>query len=318
MSATEPAANKAAAKMAAALIARSTANTPAACSPGDGPIEVALQPWSDLELQQRVLEAEAAGVAASAQEDPRAGRGRVAWAHAARLQDAIVAYLAEADAANPTRRPVAAKLLARVGDVAEAAAVTLETALAAATAERSLAASAVALSERLEENWRLRRLRRAERRLFRGGASAVDGAPERRARLRRLARRAMRSGEGDARPAWTAREKLLLGVALLDLAQSATGLIETSLAKRRGGRMTQRVVSPTQAALAALRDAETRAALGRRAREPMITPPVPWSGDDQGGYLTLQGPPLRLVKTRFWEKAATGRRWAGPEAIVSA
>ena len=279
-------------------------------------IEDAIEPWADLEAQQAMLEREAAEWALKTSSDGRNGRSGamvILRRHLAPLERAIAGFTDTAMEAPEPRRPTAARLLAEFGDPAAAAYLTLRLALESSAGVGALTALAAKLGARIDEERRMRRLRRVERRLFDQLMRRARPHRSYRERRKRLLKAADRVA-ADAQT-WPLRDRALLGVKLLELAVERTGLFEIGLATTRlGGRIvSRRVVEPSAKLAAALKSAAHRAALLRVERDPMVRPPEPWTGLRGGGYLTAQAPLLSLVKTRSLVHLAELESMAAPQ-----
>lgn len=259
-----------------------------------------IEPWEDLESQQIMLERVASECAGA--EARKLGRAtainRILRQRLAPLEQAVERLAVQSRRTPPSRRAVAAGLLETFADPAAAAHIALQTMLAAAAEGGALTALAAEIGGRVEDEFRLRRLRRTERRLFdhlQKRAGSLRSYRDKRRLFLRAAERAEQQAER-----WSLRERALLGVKLVEAAIEATGLFECLLRKKRqGGRIISvRVVQATAQLTELLMRTQERQALLSVEREPMVCPPAQWGEGAQGGYLTAQAPRLPLVKTR--------------------
>lgn len=97
--------------------------------------------------------------------------------------------------------------------------------------------------------------------------------------------------------AWSAQDKVSVGIKVLDLIMQETDLIEKRTSTSKGKTIVE--IVPSQAALDWVRDYHRYAELLNPDRIPCIIPPDDWTGLNEGGYYT---PQMRqrtpMVKTR--------------------
>ncbi len=90
------------------------------------------------------------------------------------------------------------------------------------------------------------------------------------------------------------RGRTALGALLIDRLVSGTGLFELSAGPRTKGHRSVIIVRPHEKLIEWLDGRSEHLQLLRPLATPMIAPPLPWEGNDDGGYYTLRQP---LVKT---------------------
>jgi len=119
---------------------------------------------------------------------------------------------------------------------------------------------------------------------------------------------------------WTNREKVLLGVKIIDLFRTSTGLIEvgangsTSGIGRRGAwRSSIKTLYPTDKCLQAIANKNSRDELLSPVLMPMVCPPKPWTNPFDGGLLTRSPANLTLIKTRNRNYLEEVSNWEMPE-----
>lgn len=223
------------------------------------------------------------------------------------LARALEDWLAQATAMRRGRPPIAAALLDRV-EPTVAAALALRALVERLSTPRSLASVAIAVGEAVEDEALMRSLRESDAEAYAAllrGTWRTSSRSKRHGRWRAAVERAEQK-------AWSAKERELVGLRLIDLAIAATGLVEIR-EERRGKKRLKQLV-PTEAALEAMRDSDASAEI-RPVREPMIAPPKSWYGVWGGGYLTDHLPRLPLLKTRRREALEALDLDAAPEVF---
>lgn len=114
---------------------------------------------------------------------------------------------------------------------------------------------------------------------------------------RRLFREVL-TGKGDGWAAWSDRDCILVGLKLIELIISATGLFETRTPYV--GRRKVTMLHPTQRFLDWVNTIDAQLEVLAPSYLPCVIPPKDWTGVEGGGYHTdAFAYPLRLVKTRF-------------------
>lgn len=120
---------------------------------------------------------------------------------------------------------------------------------------------------------------------------ASDSRKRKRQNINAAANRYNKSWSG-----WSNKDKLLLGVRLIDLFVAATGYAEIST-RRSSKNKSEKIITPTQSVCEFIEKNEGLAALLQPIYLPMVVEPEPWAGPTGGGYLTQYTRPLTLVKT---------------------
>lgn len=102
--------------------------------------------------------------------------------------------------------------------------------------------------------------------------------------------------EGVTWEPWSDTEKLHLGEWLLNRVMETIGLVEVTR-HTEGRNRTVAYLQPTAETTAWISQKNAQAQLARPVYDPMIVPPVDWTGPTGGGYLTRYVRPVRLIKT---------------------
>lgn len=95
---------------------------------------------------------------------------------------------------------------------------------------------------------------------------------------------------------WDAKEVVLLGALLVEIVIETTGLAGKEKVEV-GAKESRVMLVPTEATSKFITDRVAACEAMRPIYEPMIIPPVDWTGPFNGGYLTRRVQPLRLVKS---------------------
>jgi DNA-directed RNA polymerase len=95
---------------------------------------------------------------------------------------------------------------------------------------------------------------------------------------------------------WSPRDRLGVGIKLVEIIQESTGLIEQSKIATKNGKKSL-VLSPTQATIAWLDESVKSRSVMAPVLMPTIIPPKAWTSARGGGYWSDAVPPLNLVKS---------------------
>jgi DNA-directed RNA polymerase len=182
--------------------------------------------------------------------------------------------------------------------------LTLRLLLDKATKKRSLTSVAIALGGEVDLQRRLDQFAASSPGLYAKIDEHVNTSAEayRRDYRRRVMVHALNRYREDITVA-EKREMLLVGVALVDLAVQATGLVEI-VSSRKGKKTTRYEVVATKAMLDWLKDGHHHCEALRPPRSPMVCPPAEWLGIRGGGYRlpAMQRPLCRLHKIKGAEQ----------------
>ena len=130
-------------------------------------------------------------------------------------------------------------------------------------------------------------------------------------RRRRLAREAVKA-HGVAHEAWLKKDRIRLGVTLIELFRLSTGLIEFGSHFMPSGRK-QTIVVPTLAALEWLEKAHDHQAILKPFYMPCVEQPAPWTTPYDGGYFTHELKRRPLIKASRKESLKELERADMPE-----
>jgi len=207
------------------------------------------------------------------------------------VADRIEEFLRSLDTGKPGKRHASAKHLRKINP-RKAAYLALLGCVAGIRSTRHLTSVASVVGRMVDDEMRLEELREKD---AKEAGKLVKNATERVShQFRRTFVHRHLKGVVDELPA---HERVHIGLALIDFVIETTGLFHVQAARGRKGK-TYNELLPTQAALDWIdrRNAATEAL--RPQHEPMVVPPMPWSPEEFGGYLTYAKRPYPLVKTR--------------------
>ncbi|MAA66329.1 MAG: hypothetical protein CL581_16355 [Alteromonadaceae bacterium] len=183
------------------------------------------------------------------------------------------------------------------------AAFTLRVVLDALSRERSHTATATAISNRVEDEFRYTEWAREEPNLMAAWARKTEKVsyPER----RRIILREMASHGLDC-PRWNKKDRHSVGVVLLELCEQSCGIIE--IYRERRGKKTKLMLRATQAALDWVEDVEHRGELVSPLVLPFLEPPLDWVDPISGGFHSTEVFSNTIVKTnsRAYVRALEG------------
>lgn len=160
-----------------------------------------------------------------------------------------------------------------------------------------LVRTAVHIGTLLEEHQVFLQLRDAQPALYNSAQRKVKKATtahHKRYTMRHSVRVAQEKHEDVRGLTWTDREKLLLGMKLIELFIEATGLVEEI--KLSEGKRNRRVIRGTPETIDWLRKLHDQCELLTPIHMPTIVPPKPWTTPLDGGYYT-QASRMPLIKT---------------------
>lgn len=217
---------------------------------------------------------------------------KIAATYTAELAKAYDAFKVEVDERSGGPRHSTVKFIGDRLSSKEVAFITLKTVLGGISGVRTLSRLAIQIGMNLEDEIRLAGIRDQERRVY---SSIVEGAMKRGSQHYKhiyAVRRAEYFNDGWKK--WTDRERLLVGTKLVELTINTVGLITTE----RAGSMKQTRIM-VRATPETLQWIEKYNISGFKAvLEPMVVQPRDWTTPFDGGYLTSNIRPLRLVKSK--------------------
>ncbi|QDP60618.1 MAG: putative RNA polymerase [Prokaryotic dsDNA virus sp.] len=206
------------------------------------------------------------------------------------LADAIKDWVAKAKS-QPGPRHKAVALIENTNPNLLAA-FTLRVVLDALSRERSHTATATAIANRVEDEFRYTEWAKKEPTLMTSWARRTANVtyPER----RRIILREM-ADHGLECPRWDKKDRHSVGVVLLELCEQSCGIIE--IYRERRGRKTKLMLRATQAALDWVEDVENRGELVSPLVLPFLEPPLDWVDPISGGFHSTEVFSNSIVKT---------------------
>jgi len=173
--------------------------------------------------------------------------------------------------------------------------LTLKNVLAGITSVRTLQFVAVSIGTGIEDEKRFAKIREAERKAY---DKIVEGALKRGAyhyRHQYSVRRAEHMGDGWDR--WARNDRLHVGIKMLDILMSSIGIVEIAHQKVDKDQSVK-YVRPLNETLEWIEKKNEVAQFLRPVYEPMVVRPRDWTTPFDGGYLSSNIKPLKLVKTK--------------------
>jgi DNA-directed RNA polymerase len=223
---------------------------------------------------------------------------KIASTYTAELALAYDAFKADAASGRAGKRHSSIKLIGDRLTSKEVAFITLKTVLGGISGVRTLSRLAIQIGMNLEDEIRLAGIREQEKRVY---ASIVEGAMKRGSQHYKhiyAVRRAEYFNDGWKK--WSDRERLIVGIKMVELTINTVGIIET--ARLGSDNKTRTMVYPTNDTLQWI---EKFNISGFKAvLEPMVVQPRDWTSPFDGGYLTSNIRPLRLVKSKTRKRLA--------------
>ena len=212
------------------------------------------------------------------------------------VADAICAFIDKAKSGGPGRRHASVKYLAQV-DPEIAAFIVLKSVLDGVTQTQILQKTAMQIGNMIEDEIRFAIFEEMERKKYRSARERVKKATV--YRHKRISMTAMmRAADIDFEP-WSRRDKLHIGVNLIDIVMQATGYvsIENKVKNRFQRHEHTKILVPTKAVNEWIKSKNSRCELLAPHYLPCVLPPRDWTTPHDGGYHTPYIRPLSLVKT---------------------
>lgn len=208
----------------------------------------------------------------------------------------IEAFIAEAKTGKAGRKHTALKFFEMIGDVDLMAHMTLRVVLDGITSRETLPRCSVSLSNLLEDEVHYRQFEEQKpteyklrhREVAKGGNDA---------RRRRNAMLVPARKMGVELAEWGAKDKLLLGMKLIEIMVEATGLVKTARVSQ-GPANTPIQIEATPETAEWIKNAHASMEWMSPTYLPTIIPPKPWTTPFDGGYWSGRVRRLTLVKTR--------------------
>jgi DNA-directed RNA polymerase, mitochondrial len=210
------------------------------------------------------------------------------------LAQAISKWMAECSTGEPKHHATSYK---RVKDMDSytLAFLTLKNVLSGVSSLRTLQFVGVAIGTAIEDEIRFAKIREDEKRKF---DKLCEGAAKRVSQFNKHIY-AVRLAEHmqDGWTKWSRTDRLHVGVKMLDLVMSTIGIVELAHQKVEKDQ-SKKYIRPTQDTLEWIEKKNDVASLMRPVYEPMVVTPRDWTNPFDGGYLSSNIKPLRMVKTK--------------------
>ncbi|WP_187971121.1 DNA-directed RNA polymerase [Aquibium microcysteis] len=208
---------------------------------------------------------------------------------------AILKFRDDAGAQRAGRRHTAARFFA--GIEAEALAFIAAKLLLDGIAQaQNVTRLAVRIGSTVEMEQRLDAFSKHDAKNYKGTTKWLDGQTDHLEHRRKTLMR-MLAEHGDNWDCWTDRDRLLVGLKLIELVCQSSGLFEVHTNSRK--KRVETTIEPTQRFRDWLASLDTQFELMAPEFLPCVVPPKDWTGLSAGGYLTNTFVhPLPLVKTR--------------------
>lgn len=159
---------------------------------------------------------------------------------------------------------------------------------------KSYPSTALHLGKLLEDEYRFRWLQKKEPALWRKLRKQMDGGVNYDYKRKRAIIVLTMNRTGQPFTAWADAEKAKLGLVLLELFQSSTGLVETTTV--REGKRTKTYLGATAKTVEWIQNFHSYAELLAPFWLPTVEPPIAWENPFGGGYSDEQLAPCTLVK----------------------
>lgn len=180
-------------------------------------------------------------------------------------------------------------------DPAILAYLTLKNVLAGVSSVRTLQFMGVTIGTAVEDECRYTKIRETERKAYKQITERANKRGAYEYRHFYAVRRAEHMNDGWE--SWSRTDRLHVGIKLLDILMASIGIVEITHQKIEKDQSVK-YVRATQETLEWIEKKNDVAQFMRPVYEPMVVPPRDWTGPYDGGYLSSNIKPLRLVKTR--------------------
>jgi len=211
------------------------------------------------------------------------------------VAQAIEAFRAEASSGRAGRRHSAFRAIEGL-DAEAVAFISLKLVLDGIVRDHTLTALALRVGGYIETEQRLHAFEEKSRDTVRATLRNLDGRTSHGEHRRKVLSHMLNVGD-DGWTAWTTRDKAIVGIKLIELIATATGLIEIETLKIK--RRPVAMVSMTDRFKTWLDQLNLQSEIMFPEFLPCVVPPKDWSGLTGGGYYSdAFAYPLRLVKTR--------------------
>lgn len=257
-------------------------------------IEIQLRLEEDMTSRgaERYLRGVSKAIEREAEDGTQYGKQIIAG-RVSRLAEALAVWMEESSKGNPTRHGLAYKKV-KGCDPQVLAYLTLKHVLAGISTTRTVQDVAVGIGTAIEDELRLAQVRAEERKEY---ERILLGAKKRTSpRYKRVyaVRYAERAVEWEN---WSRVERLHVGSKMLDLLLQHVGLVEI-VTNSSHSKQATKYVRATSETLEWIEKKNEVTSMLRPIYEPMVVPPRDWTTPYDGGYLSTNIKPLKLVKTK--------------------
>jgi len=209
------------------------------------------------------------------------------------LSKAIAAWIEEAGSGNVTRRASAYYKLKDI-DTNVLSFLTLKNVLSGISSARTLQFVAVGIGTAVEDELRFAKIRASERKQY---EKLVLGAKKRSAQHYKHYYAVRQAEKIDHWDKWSRVDRLHVGIKLLDLLIDTLGIVEVAHQKADKNQSIK-YVRPTPETVEWIEKRNDVASMLRPVYEPMVVKPKDWTDPYDGGYISSNIKPLKLVKTK--------------------
>jgi DNA-directed RNA polymerase, mitochondrial len=172
--------------------------------------------------------------------------------------------------------------------------LTLKNVLAGVSSPRTVQFVGVAIGTAVEDELRFSKIREEERKAY---DKLVEGAKKRSAYHYKHAYAIRRADRVDDWVRWSRTERLHVGLKLLDILMNTLSLVELTHQKT-DKEQSIKYVRPTQETIDWIEKKNDVTSILRPVYEPMVVHPKDWTNPFDGGYISSNIKPLKLVKTK--------------------
>lgn len=210
-----------------------------------------------------------------------------------KVADGITQWMNESAVGNPSRWGLAYKLI-KDCPPNTLAFLALKHVMAGISSVRTLQDVAVGIGMAVEDEMRFAKVREEEAKVFEKlvlGAKKRTSAHYKHVYATRIADQAI---EWDR---WSRTDRLHVGIKLLDIVMGTVGLVEV-VANSGHSKQALKYVRALPETLEWIEQKNEVTSMLRPVFEPMVVPPREWTNPFDGGYLSSNIKPLKLVKTK--------------------
>lgn len=210
-----------------------------------------------------------------------------------RVANGIAAWMAESAEGNPSRWGTAYKLI-NAATPQTLAYLALKHVMAGISSVRTLQDVAVGIGMAVEDELRFAKVRAEEAKVF---EKLVIGASKRTSPRFKHVYATRIADDTVEWERWSRTDRLHVGIKLLDIVMQTVGLVEV-VANSAHSSQALKYVRALPETLEWIEKKNDVTSLLRPVYEPMVVPPREWSTPFDGGYLSSNIKPLKLVKTK--------------------